>query len=143
VDETTKRSESDRKQKSYDHMSQDEQHLRQIDREWNEAYPNRDIEALDRIIADDWKCIDGKGRVIYKQQLLARISANPNPFASHEFDEFDLRIFGDAAIVTGRLTGEGRNDEGDFTLEQRFTRVYVRRESVWKAVATQVTVVSS
>ena len=126
-----------------DLISRDEQHLRQIDREWNEAYPNRDIEALNRIIADDWKCIDGKGHVVYKQQLLARISANPNPFASHEFDEFDLRIFGDAAIVTGRLTGKGRNDEGDFTLEQRYTRVYVRRAGVWTAVATQVTVVSS
>ena len=122
-------------------MSEDEQHLRQIDREWNEAYPNRDIETLNRIIADDWKCIDGNGRVVYKQQLLARISANPNPFASHEFDEFDLRIFGDAGIVTGRLTGKGRNDAGDFNVEQRYTRVYVRRVGVWKAVATQVTVV--
>jgi ketosteroid isomerase-like protein len=124
-------------------MSEDEQLLRQIDREWNEAYPNRDIEALNRIIADDWKCIDGKGHVVYKQQLLARISSNPNPFASHEFDEFDLRMFGNVAIVTGRLTGKGRNDAGDFTLEQRFTRVYVRREGVWRAVATQVTLVSS
>ena len=108
-------------------MSQDERHLRQIDREWNEAYPNRNIEALNRIIADDWKCIDGTGRVISKRQLLERVSANPNPFASHEFDEFDLRIFGDAAIVMGRLSGKGRNDVGDFSRVQRYTRVYVRR----------------
>ena len=123
-------------------LSQDERHLRQIDREWNEAYPNRNIEALNRIIADDWKCIDGTGRVVSKQQLLERVSANPNPFASHEFDEFDMRIFGDTAIITGRLSGKGRNDTGDFSLEQRYTRVYVRRAGEWRAIATQVTVVS-
>ena len=125
-----------------DHMSQDERHLRQIDREWKEAYPNRDVEALNRIIADDWKCIDGRGRIISKQQLLERVSANPNPFDSHEFDEFYLRILGDAAIVTGRLAGKGRNEDGDFSLEQRYTRVYAKRGGLWQAIATQVTVVS-
>ena len=123
-------------------MGQDERELRRIDREWNEAYPSRNIEALDRIIAEDWKCIDGAGRVVSKQQLLDRVRANPNPFDSHEFDEFDLRIFGDAAVVTGRLTGAGRNEGGDFSLEQRYTRVYVKRAGSWQAVATQVTVVS-
>jgi ketosteroid isomerase-like protein len=125
-----------------DDMSTDERHLRQIDREWNEAYPNRDIEALDRIIADDWKCIDGTGRVISKRELLERVGANPNPFDSHLFDEFELRVFGDTAVATGRLTGRGRNDTEEFNLEQRFTRVYVKRDGLWQAVATQVTLVS-
>lgn len=121
-------------------MNEDEQHLRQIDREWNEAYPNRDIETLDRIIANDWKCIDGAGQIISKQQLLERVAANPNPFDSQQFDEFGLRIFGDAAIVTGRLSGQGKNASGTFRLEQRYTRVYVKRDGRWSAVATQVTV---
>src|SRR5262245_9037936 len=125
-----------------DQISQDGQHLRQIDREWNEAYPARNIEALDRIIADDWMCIDGKGRLISKQQLLESVRANPNPFSSHKFDEFQLRIFGDTAIVTGRLRGQGRNAAGDFNLEQRYTRVYARRAGEWRAVATQVTLVT-
>ena len=119
----------------------DEQYLRQIDREWNEAYPNRNIETLNRIIADDWKCIDGAGQMISKQQLLERVAASPNPFDSHKFDEFSLRIFGDTAIITGRVFGNGRNKGGDFSLEQRYTRVYVKRDDKWLAIATQVTVV--
>lgn len=122
-------------------MSQDEQYLRRIDSEWNEAYPNRNIETLGRIIADDWKCIDGAGQIISKQQLLERVAASPIPFDSHQFDEFSLRIFGDTAIVTGRVSGKGRNADGDFSLEQRYTRVYVKRDDKWFAVATQVTVV--
>ena len=124
-------------------MNKDEHYLRQIDCEWNEAYPNCDVETLDRIIAADWKCIDGAGRMISKQQLLERVAANPNPFDSHEFDEFSLRIFGDAAIVMGRLSGRGRNEEGNFSFQQRYMRVYVKRDGRWQAVATQVTVVAA
>lgn len=125
-----------------DYMSQDEQRLRQLDREWNEAYPDRDIEALERILADDWTAIDGAGLVISKRQLLERVRSNPHPLDWHEFDEFRLRVFGDAAVVTGRLSAGGRGEGGDFSFRQRYTRVYVKREDVWRAVAAQVTVVS-
>ncbi len=124
-------------------MSKEEEQLRRIDREWNEAYPKCDTETLGRIIADDWVCIDGAGLLITKRQLLDRVASNPYPFDTHEFDEFSLRIFGDAAVVTGRLSASGHEPEGPFHLQQRFTRVYVRRENSWQAVATQVTVVSA
>jgi ketosteroid isomerase-like protein len=123
-------------------MNQDEQRLRQLDREWNEAYPGRDIEALERILADDWTAIDGAGLLISKRQLLERAGSAPHPFDWHEFDEFRLRVFGDSAVVTGRLSAGGRGEGGDFSFRQRYTRVYVKREDVWQAVATQVTVVS-
>ena len=122
-------------------MSEEEDRLRKIDREWNEAYPRCDTSALDRIIADDWVCIDGAGLLITKSQLLERVASGPYPFDSHEFDETNLRIFGDAAVVTGRLSASGHDKDGPFHLQQRFTRVYVRREDSWQAIATQVTVV--
>ena len=126
----------------YENMTDDEKKLRQIDSEWNKAYPNCDIETLDLIIADDWKCIDGAGRIISKQQLLERIAANPDPPDSYQFYEFDLRLFGNTAIVTGRVSGKGKNESGNFSFDQRYTRVYVKRGERGFAVATQVTAVS-
>jgi ketosteroid isomerase-like protein len=124
-------------------MSEAEDQLRKIDREWNEAYPKGDTSALDRIIADDWMCIDGAGLLITKRELLERVANKPSSFDAHVFDETTLRIFGDAAVVTGRLSGSGHDENGPFRLQQRFTRVYVRRDNSWQAVATQVTVVPS
>jgi ketosteroid isomerase-like protein len=123
-------------------MSEDEEQLLRIDREWSEAYPKCDIGALDRIIADDWVCIDGAGQLITKQQLLERIAGHPFPFDTHAFDEQRVRIFGETAVVTGRLTASGQDREGAFRLQQRFTRVYVRRLDSWQAIATQVTAVA-
>ena len=121
-------------------MSEEEQLLK-LDREWNEAYPRLDVTVLDSIIADDWVCIDGAGLVITKRQLLERVESSTTFFDPYKFDEITLRIFQDAAIVTGRLSGTRRGNDGIFYLEQRYTRVYVKRNDRWQSVATQVTVV--
>jgi ketosteroid isomerase-like protein len=119
----------------------EENHLLTLDSEWNEAYPRRDVAALDHIIADDWVCIDGAGLVITKRQLLERVKSSVPFLDPYRFDEITLRVFMDAAIVTGRLSGTKRSDDGTFHLEQRYTRVYVKRNDRWQSVATQVTVV--
>ena len=124
-------------------MSEDEAEIRRLDREWNEAYPRRDLAALGRVLADDWLCIDGRGLVITKEELLERVRTAPPQFDEHRFDEFSLRLFGDAAVVTGRLSGSGADEGGPFSFSQRFTRVYARRGGAWRAVATQVTPVAS
>ncbi len=124
-------------------MSEDEREIRRLDREWNEAYPRRDLAALGRVLADDWCCIDGRGLRITKEELLERVRTAPPQFDEHRFDEFDLRLFGDAAVVTGRLSGSGTDEGGHFSFSQRFTRVYARRGGAWRAVATQVTPVAS
>jgi ketosteroid isomerase-like protein len=124
-------------------MSTDEEKIKLLDREWNEAYQRRDVEALKRILADDWTAIDGAGLIISKQQLLERVASSPEQFERLKFDEFRLRLFGDVAIVTGRLSIRGSNDEDNvFSLRQRFTRMYVKRNSSWQAVAAHVTVIS-
>src|SRR5882672_11330430 len=119
----------------------EENHLLKLDNEWNEAYPKRDVSALDHIIADDWVCIDGAGLVITKRQLLERVESSAVFFDPYKFDEITLRMFGDTAIVTGRLSGTRRDNDGTLYLEQRYTRVYVKRNDRWQSVATQVTVV--
>jgi ketosteroid isomerase-like protein len=119
----------------------EENRLLKLDNEWNESYPRRDVSALDRIIADDWVCIDGGGLVITKKELLERVQSSTAFLDPYRFDEIKLRMFKDAAIVTGRLSGTRRNGDGTFYLEQRYTRVYVNRDDRWQAVATQVTVV--
>jgi len=117
----------------------EENRILDLDREWNEAYPRLDYVALDRIVADDWVCIDGTGLVITKSELLTRVASSASFLNPYTFDEITLRIFGEAAIVTGRLSGQMRDSEGIHHVNQRYMRVYVKRNERWQAVATQVT----
>src|ERR1041385_7319405 len=59
-----------------DFSMNEENRVLDVDREWNEAYPRLDVSALDRVIADDWVCIDGSGMVITKDELLARVASS-------------------------------------------------------------------
>ena len=117
----------------------EENRILDLDREWNEAYPRLDCAALDRIIADDWVCIDGNGLVITKSELLNRVASSAGFLDSYKFDEIALRIFGEVAIITGRLSGQIQESDGIHDINQRYMRVYVKRNERWQAVATQVT----
>ena len=119
-------------------MSEEDQIL-SLDRQWNEAYPRLDGVALDRIIADDWVCIDGTGLVITKSELLRRVACSASFLDPYKFDEIALHMFEQAAIVTGRLSGQMRDSDGIHDVKQRYMRVYVKRNERWQAVATQVT----
>ena len=117
----------------------DEDQILNLDREWNEAYPRLDAAALDRIIANDWVCIDGTGLVITKNELLRRVASSTSFLDPYKFDEIALHMFGEAAIVIGRLSGQTRDSDGVHDVNQRYMRVYVKRNERWQAVATQVT----
>ena len=117
----------------------EEDHILKLDREWNEAYPRLDGAALDRIIADDWVCVDGSGLVITKSELLRTVAASTSFLDPYKFDEIALHMFGEAAIVIGRLSGQMRDSDGVRDVNQRYMRVYVKRNERWQAVATQVT----
>jgi ketosteroid isomerase-like protein len=120
----------------------EEDELLKLDREWNEAYPRLDAAALERIIADDWAGIDGAGLRVAKRQLIERVLDAAHFPTSHAFDEITLRLFGGAAVVTGRLSFDAPDDDGhSVRVSQRYTRVYAKRGGRWQAVSTQVTVV--
>ena len=58
-------------------------------------------------------------------------------FQRYETSETAFRIFGDAAVVTGRLLRERTFADRNIHEDWRFTKVYVRRQGKWKVVAWQ------
>ena len=59
---------------------------------------------------------------------------------SVSFTDQDVRVFGDTAISRGRLTVEFVDLEGvDRRIDQRFLRVFAKRDGNWRAVAVSVT----
>lgn len=126
---------------SNDIITTDEAALRALDHAWNEAYPRSDTATIDGILADEWVGIVRSGEVITKAQLLAAVGQG-NPFDNNVFDEIAYRVYGEAAVVMGRLMLEGRNEAGPFRLQQRYMRVYIKQQGRWRAVATQVTAVA-
>ena len=115
--------------------AREEQAVLRVQREWMEAVRDKDAAALDRILADDYTYTDSRGGVTNKADSL-RQTRNPNEHmkAFHTSEE-TARVYGDVAIVTGRLRVEGVAGGQSYDAEVRFTDILARIDGRWRAVA--------
>jgi ketosteroid isomerase-like protein len=109
----------------------DEVEVRRLDSAWNEAYLHNDRSPLAHILADDFAAFLPSGEAASKAALMV----TPPPALSANFSEQSVHVFGSAAISRGRLQLE----LADRSVDQRFLRVYSKRDGRWQAVAVSVT----
>lgn len=111
----------------------------QMERAWAQAPSKRDAATLERIIADDWIAFTWDGETVTKAQVLADARSGANTAESIELQLMKVRIFGDAAIVTGGVIEKSRYQGRDMSGHYLWTDVFVKRNGRWQAVASQTT----
>ncbi len=109
--------------------------IRKVDQERIQAQIHADARALDRIYADDFIGIGPSGAVRTKPQVLADFTSHELTFQSITTDEVRIRVYGNTAVETGRTTTVGQDKGKVVPRDNRFTRVWVRRQGRWRLVA--------
>ena len=117
----------------------DEAEILRLDSEWNEAYRRRDRAPLGHILADDFSGLTALGEPITKAILMINPSAQG--IKSVTFSEQYAHVFGDTGISRGRLQLE--LEDGRIVIDQRFLRVFAKRDGIWRAVSVAVTPVAA
>jgi hypothetical protein len=106
--------------------STDEQTVRELDRSWNEVYLRNDRSAFAEILADDFRVNFSDGRTGGKADLM-----RPTPEGAQVvFSEAGMQMFTPTALAWGRV----RIQHPDRVVDQRYVRVYSKRETRWQAV---------
>ena len=116
------------------HTHEEEIVLR-VQREWMEATRDNDVAALERILADDYTYTDSRGRVSNKADSLRYARAARNHMKAFYTSDEKARVYGDVAIVTGRMRVEGVAGGEPYDAEVRFTDILARVDGQWRAVA--------
>ena len=120
----------------------DEDSIRQLEREWDEAVRVRNAYALSRILADTYTLVDANGAVMSKADYLMSIVKTPDRgrVASTMSEELDVIVTGDQATVTGRssLRGRPRGRTQLGSEVQEFTDRWIKVNGTWQAVATTI-----
>lgn len=118
----------------------DEASLREIKEVlWPKAYFEQDTELLDRILADEFKMIDGSGTWSTKADEIEWVANNKPSYDSLVFEIQRLEIFdGDTSIVAGTGTVRGSDEDGPYVANYQSTNVLVKQDGRWRAVASHV-----
>ncbi len=115
-----------------------EKEVEKVERERLDAYARADRGAFDRIVADDFTMTHSDGSISNKAQEkdVLKPSTTSKPLPALSIEDIRVRVYGDAAVITGRLVEQG-DRVGRVSL--RFTNIYVRRQGRWQIVAGQLT----
>ena len=115
-----------------------------MEQEWNDASRTGDVAWFERNYAFDATDISSRtGAVSSKAEEIAFMKSNKQVLDSLELSELNVRVDGNAAIVTGVNHVKGRDAKGvAFDRKTRFTDTYVKRDGRWQVWATQGTLVT-
>jgi hypothetical protein len=99
-----------------------------------------DLDALDRILAEDLIHVHGGGNVDTKAQYFDLLKTLFT-FVTIERKSPDIRFLGDAALMTGEMTQTVRlNADGETKTIRAFgTQVWAMRSGAWRQVLYQAT----
>ncbi len=110
-------------------------------REYTEALTKRDLAALDKIWAEGYTFTNGRGEFLTKKNRMENIKSGATQFDSISREDEEIRIFGNTAVVTGRVVLKviysGKESSGPY----RFINVWAKMQGRWQLVANQITLI--
>jgi ketosteroid isomerase-like protein len=106
---------------------------------WDKAIVRKDVAAIAANMADDFRNIRSNGSVVNKDAFLRDITAPELVIDPYTVEDFDVRVYGDTALLSGRTRMTGRYSGEPFVAHYRYIDVYVRRGGVWRVVSVQTT----
>jgi hypothetical protein len=116
---------------------QDERSLVELQHALVKAWISADRATIERIIAPEWRSTTPDGRVTDRTTVLADVfEKGVHKIRRLDVDDIQVRVFGDAAVVTGRTHGVGDFAGTPYDVVIRFTDTFVRRVGRWQAVAS-------
>jgi len=120
----------------------DEQALIQLENDWGAAAKSKDKAWFERTFAEEYTAIGSSGKMRNKTEDIAETMSSSDTLTTDEASDMKVRVYGDAAVVTGRLHQAGKGKDGSFDRNYYWTDTFVRRDGRWQVVATQSTLVT-
>jgi hypothetical protein len=120
-------------------IGSDEQHLRQLQDDLTTAWQKRDKATIERLLAPEWSLITPDGSTVTRADAIRfSIDSGEQTILKMTVDQVSVMIYGDAAVVRGRVIGSGTTLRGGpWTAKAKFTDLCIRKPGHWQVVASQ------
>jgi ketosteroid isomerase-like protein len=113
----------------------------EIERLLREAMLTPDVSTLDRITASDFVWTHSSGAVDAKLAWLERLRSAKTRYTRLDTSDVEVRSYGDAVLVSGRLDMTFVAEPSAKELPIRFLRVWIRQDGDWRLAAHASTLI--
>jgi len=117
--------------------SADEAAVAAPDSQYHAAVARNDAAAMDRLLADDFILVTGKGKVYTKADLLNEARAGRTVYERQDDSAQKVRVLGNTAVITALLWAKGTEDGKPFEYKLWFSDIYVRTPAGWRYTFAQ------
>jgi ketosteroid isomerase-like protein len=117
--------------------------IKDMEDKWEASVMTHDPSVAQAYLADDFRGVSSKGKVMTKSNLLSEIKKDTDTYTSTKNSKLDVRVFGGQfAVATGISTEAGKAKDGkEFKRSFRWTDAWVLRNGKWQCVASQAMLV--
>lgn len=113
--------------------------IRKMEQVWIDAAKKKDTGPLESMLADDWTLTNPVGQVVGKEQFIDKVKDGTFKIDTGQYTDVKVRVYGDAAVVTGRVNIQGNWGDSDVSGDYAFTDTFIKHDGKWQEVAGQVT----
>jgi len=106
---------------------------------WDKAIVAKDRAGIDANMCADFRQIGSSGEVEDRASFLADLLSAELVIDPYTVEDFEVRLYGDTALLTGRTRMTGRIAGVPFATHYRYTDVYIRSGGRWQVCSVQTT----
>ena len=115
--------------------------IQRLDREVSVATWTGDAVWFEENLSDEYVLITPSGEIRTKRDVIRGLVSPGLKMEPYEPTEVQVRIYGDAAVATGRIQQTFTLGRTRYRNDLRYTDVYVRRKSRWLLVSAHTSAI--
>ncbi len=114
-------------------MTEVEREIRKLEEELTQTEMRVDVDALDRIYADDIMVTAPIGICVDKPAVMTeiRLAAEKAVLGRYDKDDLKVRAYGDTAVTSYRMTAEAKVEGMEIKRQLCITNVWLKRNGQW------------
>ena len=106
---------------------------------WDQAILRKDAKAIAANMSADFRHIGKTGELSDRAAFLKDLLSPDLVIHPYTVEDFDVRIYGDCALLCGRTRMTGTYQGRPFKSHYRYIDTYVRQDGRWRVCSVQIT----
>jgi ketosteroid isomerase-like protein len=111
-----------------------------FENKWNAAYKRGDVATMESLLADDFIITAEDGSTFSKSGYIAHNGASALRVEITEMSGLNVRMHGNAAVVTGAYHEKGISKGKPYEYRDRFTDVWMNINGRWQVIASHYSI---